>query len=397
MNKLDELIKELCPNGVKYRLLGKVCKIETGRLNANAAVEDGEYLFFTTAKEPSRINQYRWDTEALLIAGNANIGNVKYYIGKFEAYQRTYVLTDFDSSVSVKFLYYSLSNNLKVYLDSHKNEAAMVYIVLSTLQDFRIPVPPLPVQEEIVRTLDNFTELTAELTAELAARKKQYEYYRDEFYGHDYEGMLKMADNQSVKILPLSEVGTLKRGKRFVKADSEGLMSGVPCLHYGELYTYYGVSAEKPKSFVKSELAAKLRFASKGDVVIVGAGENNIDIGVGVAWFGDEDIAVHDACYTLTHNQNPKYISYYLRTNIYHSQIKKYVSEGKICSISASGLGKALIPIPSIEEQDRIVSILDKFDILTTDISAGLPAEIEARQKQYEYYRDKLLTFKELS
>ena len=125
MSRIDELIIKKCPNGVEYKTLGGLCKIETGKLNANAATEDGEYMFFTTAKEPGRIDKYRWDTEALLIAGNANIGDVKHYIGKFEAYQRTYVLTDFDVNVVPRFLYFVLRNSLKQYLDSHKNEAAM--------------------------------------------------------------------------------------------------------------------------------------------------------------------------------------------------------------------------------------------------------------------------------
>ena len=119
-------------------------------------------------------------------------------------------------------------------------------------------------------------------------------------------------------------------------------------------------------------------------------------IAAGIYCLCNEDVAVHDACYTLSHSQNSKYISYYLRSDMYHKQIKKYVSEGKICSISASGLGKALIPLAPISEQERIVSILDRFDSLCNDLTSGLPAEIEARQKQYEYYRDKLLTFKPL-
>lgn len=137
-----------------------------------------------------------------------------------------------------------------------------------------------------------------------------------------------------------------------------------------------------------------MRYAHKGDVIIVGAGENNIDIGVGVSWEGEEDVAVHDACYTLVHDQNSRYISYYLRSHMYHEQIKKYVSSGKICAISAEGIGKAMIPLPSLKKQDEIVSILNRFETLCNDISEGIPAEIEARKKQYEYYRDKLLTFK---
>ena len=193
----------------------------------------------------------------------------------------------------------------------------------------------------------------------------------------------------------LSVIGTLTRGKRFVHADATD--TGVPCIHYGELYTYYGVYAKNAKSHIREELRNKMRYAHKGDVVIVGAGENKTDIGVGVAWEGDDAVAVHDACYTFSnHEQNPKFISYFLRTADYHQQIKKYVAEGKICSISAENLGKAIVCLPSLVEQNCIVSILDRFDALCNDLSDGLPAEIEARKKQYEYYRDKLLTFKEV-
>jgi len=146
-------------------------------------VENGEYLFFTTAKTISRINKYRWDTEAILIAGNANVGEVKHYKGKFDAYQRTYVLTQFSKMIKVRFLYFFLSSNLKQYLESRSNSAAMTYIVLSTLQDFPIPIPPLSEQERIVAILDRFdalcNDLTSGLPAEIEARRKQYEYYRD--------------------------------------------------------------------------------------------------------------------------------------------------------------------------------------------------------------------------
>ncbi|WP_288772684.1 restriction endonuclease subunit S, partial [uncultured Megasphaera sp.] len=192
-------------------------------------------------------------------------------------------------------------------------------------------------------------------------------------------------------------LGTLTRGKRFVHADA--VENGVPCIHYGELYTHYGIYAETNKSFIREELRLKMRYAQKGDVIIVGAGENNIDIGIGVDWEGAEDIAVHDACYTYHIDKElalPRYISYYLRTDDYHKQIKKYVSEGKICSISADSIGKAEISFPTLVEQERIVGILDRFDALCNDIGTGLPAEIEARQKQYEYYRDTLLHFKKL-
>lgn len=129
-----------------------------------------------------------------------------------------------------------------------------------------------------------------------------------------------------VPFIPISEIGTLRRGKRFVHADA--VDKGIPCIHYGELYTYYGISTVTTKSFVREDLASKLRYAHRSDVIIVGAGENDTDIGIGVAYLGDNEVAIHDACYILSHNMDPQYISYCLRTDAYHKQIKKYVSSG---------------------------------------------------------------------
>lgn len=188
MSRIDDLIAKLCPNGVEYKTLGDICNIETGKLNANDAVENGAFMFFTTAKKPSKIDKYRWDTEALLISGNANVGEVKHYIGKFDAYQRTYVLTNFISNLNVRFLFFILSSYLKKYLEDRTNSAAMTYIVLATLKNFPIPIPPLEIQREIVKVLDTFTKLEAELEAELEARRRQYHYYRDQllnFEGRD--------------------------------------------------------------------------------------------------------------------------------------------------------------------------------------------------------------------
>jgi type I restriction enzyme S subunit len=136
-----------------------------------------------------------------------------------------------------------------------------------------------------------------------------------------------------------------------------------------------------------------LRIAENGDVVIVAAGETIEDIGMGTAWLGNEGVVIHDACFSYRSPLNPKYVAYFTRTKQFHDEIKKHISSGKISAINARGLEKVLIPVPSPEEQERIVTILDKFDILTTSISEGLPKEIELRKKQYEYYRDLLLTF----
>lgn len=254
------------------------------------------------------------------------------------------------------------------------------------VKNYPIPIPPLKVQEEIVRILDIFTELTAELiaelTAELTAREKQYEYYREK---------LLTFNEGEVEWKTLGDVGEFTRGKRFVKTDI--LSEGFPCIHYGEMYTHYNIWAEKTKSFVSDDLASKLRVADHGDVVIVSAGETIEDIGKGTAWLGNTGVAIHDACFSYRSSLNPKYVSYFTRTKQFHNQIKKHISSGKISAINANGLSKTIIPIPPFEEQDRIVSILDKFDAMTSSITEDLPREIELRQKQYEYYRNMLLTF----
>ena len=397
MSELSYLEKLLDGVEVEWKTLGQTCKIETGKLNANAAVDDGEYMFFTTAKETSKIDKFRWDTEALLIAGNANVGEVKHYIGKFEAYQRTYVLTNFDENVSVRFLYFVLSHSLKKYLEERTNSAAMTYIVLSTLENFPIPIPcpdnpekSLAIQSEIVRILDKFTALTAELTAELNMRKKQYNYYRDQ--------LLSFKDGE-VEWKTLGEIGEFIRGKRFTKADyvEDG---GISVIHYGEIYTRYGVYTTHSLSQVRADMAASLRYAKHGDVVITDVGETVEDVGKAVAWLGDDDIAIHDHCYAFRHSLNPKFISYYMQTDSFISEKAKYVARTKVNTLLINGFSKIMIPVPypkdhekSLKEQARIVEILDKFDTLTNSITEGLPREIELRQKQYEYYRDLLFSF----
>jgi len=284
-----------------------------------------------------------------------------------------------ESQNLLKYIYYWLNTVPSGLVDGdHKRQWISNY----SLKE--IPIPPLSVQKEIVRILDTFSELKAELTAELTARKQQYNYYREELFSFE---------NEEIEFKRLSEIGEFQRGKRFVKDDM--ISEGVPCIHYGEMYTHYDTSANKSRSFLSKELVEnkRLRTAEKGDVVIVAAGETIEDIGKGTAWLGDVGVVIHDACFAYRSPLNPKYFAYFTRTKQFHDQIRKHVSSGKISAIHANGLGKVVIPVPSPEEQARIVSILDKFDTLTTSISEGLPKEIELRKKQYEYYRDLLLTF----
>lgn len=385
MSRLNELIQELCPDGVELKRLGdqQVCVMQRGTVITKNSIIMGEIPVIAGGKNPAYYcNQANRTGETITIAGSgAYAGFISYWnIPIFVSDAFSIKGTEL---CSTKYLYYLLLNMQdKIY--ATKKGAGIPHVHIKDVENFKIPVPPLNVQKEIVRILDTFTSHAAELQAELQARKEQYEYYRNKLLTFD-------KDEKNVKWMKLGEIGTFIRGKRFVRTDI--VENGIPCIHYGDMYTFYGLKATKTKGMLRKDLAAKMRFAQKNDVVIVAAGENKDDIGVGLAWLGEEPVAVHDACFIFKSKMYPQYVAHFLRTDYYHKQIKKYVSEAKICSISAKGLAKTIIPVPSFEKQQHISSILDKFEALVNDLTEGLPAEIAAVQEQYEYYRNKLLSF----
>lgn len=193
-------------------------------------------------------------------------------------------------------------------------------------------------------------------------------------------------------------MGSFVRGNGLQKKDL--ITSGVPAIHYGQIYTYYGTYTNKTKSFVSQEFAQKTRKAHYGDLIIATTSENDEDVCKAVAWLGDGEIAISsDACF-YTHVMNPKYVAYYFQTELFQKQKSSFITGTKVRRVNANDLAKIIIPIPypndtkkSLEEQARIVAILDRFDTLVNSISEGLPKEIALRRKQYEYYRDQLLSF----
>ncbi|MCR6509460.1 restriction endonuclease subunit S [Bacteroides sp. KH569_7] len=388
MSKLKELIDKYCPNGVEYKPLGDkdVSIMQRGTSLTKKNATEGIYPVISGGKTPAfYCNLSNRNGETITVAGSgAGAGYVQYWN------EPIFVCDAFSikgaDDVLTKYLYYCLVNMQdKIY--ATKKGGGVPHVHISSIDKFLVPLPPPPVQEEIVKILDRFAEYAAELQAELQARQEQYEYYRNKLLTFNKIG----GGTQSVIWIKMSEIGTFIRGKRFVRTDI--VNDGVPCIHYGDMYTYYGLYATKSKGMLRKELAPRMRYAQKNDVVIVAAGENKDDIGIGMAWLGDEPAAVHDACFIFKSDLYPQYVSHYLRSKYYHKQIVKYVSEGKICSISAKGLGNTIIPIPSYEEQVRIATLLNKFDELVSDLSQGLPAEIKAVKEQYEYYRNKLLSF----
>lgn len=391
MSKLQDLIQKLCPDGVEYKKLGDVCELSRGKVYSKTYIVEnaGEYPVYSSQTanngELGRISTFDYDGEYLTwTTDGAYAGTIFHRKGKFSITNVCGLISIKITDLSIRFLYYWLSIKAKEHVYSGMGNPKLMSNQMIPIE---VPIPPLKVQEEIVKILDRFAEYAAELQAELQARQEQYEYYRNK--------LLIFSDinreHTDVTWMKMSEIGSFIRGKRFVRTDI--VNDGVPCIHYGDMYTYYGLYATQSKGWLRNELASKMRYAQKNDVVIVAAGENKEDIGIGLAWLGDEPAAVHDACFIFRSNLYPQYVSHYLRSNYYHRQIVKYVSEGKICSISAKGLGNAIIPIPTYEEQVRIATLLNNFEALVSDLSQGLPAEITAVQEQYEYYRNKLLSF----
>jgi len=191
----------------------------------------------------------------------------------------------------------------------------------------------------------------------------------------------------------LGEVGELVRGNGLPKSDFTE--TGIPAIHYGQIYTYYKTHTTETISFVSPETAEKLQKVNYGDVVITNTSENIEDVGKSLVYLGQEQAVTggHATIFKPSNEILGKYFAYFTQTEIFASQKRKLAKGTKVIDVSAKDLAKIKIPIPPLSEQELIVSILDKFDTLTTSISEGLPKEIELRQKQYAYYREQLLDF----
>nr|WP_238994263.1 restriction endonuclease subunit S [Actinomyces sp. 565] len=399
----------MCPDGVEYKPLGEVGRfirgsglqksdfvedgfpcIHYGQIHTQYGISTGAAISSVVLEQASRLRHAR--PGDLLIATTSEddeaVGKATAWLGDGEVAVGgdSYI---FRHALEPKYVsYFFASRSFQIQKQRYITGAKVRRLSDVGMSRILIPVPPLGVQREIVRILDQFTQLGAELEveleAELEARRDQYAYFRD---------ALIWGSCTESRLVSLGDLGSLVRGRRFTRDDLQH--EGLPAIHYGELYTTYGVRASESVSRVRPEISASLRFAVTGDVIIAAVGETVADVGIGVAWLGNEPVAYHDDSYALKHDQDPRFISYVLRTSGYHTQKEKYVSRAKVKRLSAKGVGQIRIPVPPLEEQRRIADILDKFDALVNDLNSGLPAEIAARRKQYEYYRDRLLTFPE--
>lgn len=369
MSRLDELIKELCPDGVEYINLENMAEIGTGRSDRKDSCEDGRYPFYVRSKDILKINNYEYDETAIIIPGEGGIGEIFHYVdGKYALHQRAYRIHVVTDKLNSKYLYYYMFSKFKKFIIQKAVSATVTSIRKPMIQKFPVAVPPLPVQEEIVKILDKFTndfaELQIELQDEFQARKKQLEYYKE---------ILTDTKGEEFYINELCEVS---RGKVISK----------PYIteHPGE-YPVFSSQTEN-----NGELGKIDSYEYEGEFLSWTTDGAN----AGTVFHREGKFNITNVCGLLKCDSKkilPKYLFYVL--NI---EAPKHVNAGMgNPKLMSNVMKKIKIKVPSLEEQKHVVDVLDKFDELSTDISLSLPAEIEARQKQYEYYRDKLLTFKE--
>ncbi len=394
MTKLEELIKELCPNGVEYATVGKICNISRGIVLSKDFIREnaGNYPVYSSQTENNGclgfVNFYKYDGEYVTwTTDGANAGTIFYRTGKFNITNVCGLLEIVDSSMLVKFLYYVLSIESMKHVNAGMGNPKLMSNVMASI---KIPLPPLAVQREIVQILDKFTLLSAELTAELTARRKQYEFYRDKLLDFNFT-MIK------VMWKSLGELGDFYGGLNG-KTKSDFTNGNAKLITYKNVYLNSALRLDVEDTVI-IEPNEKQNTLQYGDIIFTGSSETPEECGFSsvVTKETNEKLYLNSFCFFLRLHDSkillPEFSKYLFRSNNLRIQICKTASGVTRYNVSKDKMKKVVIPVPPIDVQERIVKVLDNFDAICSDLEMGLPAEIEARQKQYEFYRDKLLKF----
>lgn len=375
MSKIFDLINELCPNGVKFDELGVICKsLVKGTLKQEDLVDKGAYPVVNSSRDYYGFyDKYNNEANAFTVASRGEYaGFVKFIDCKFWAGGLCYPYTSNDEEyVLTKFIFYFLKSIEKKNMDILVARGSIPALNKSDFDKVKIPVPPMEVQREIVRILDSFTsvteELMAKLTAELIARKKQYEFYRD--FLLSFDELDKNGGGCELKML--GEIADIVRGQRVTKAELQ---------NDGKYPVVSG--GIKPLGFLN-------RFNREANTITVAQYGT-----AGYINFIEEKFWANDVCYCIfpKKEMSNKFLLYCLMKN--QGFIYSLRTNAIPAHLPQKLLSEIKIPVPSLQTQQKVVEILDKFDTLVNSITEGLPREIELRRKQYEYYRELLLNFK---
>ena len=393
MSRLADLIAELCPEGVEYKPLGEllvyqqptpflVSSKDYDPSYPTPVLTAGATFLLGYSSETHGVYAASTDDPVIIFDDFTTASKWVDFPFKLKS-SAAKILTAADPIVAdIRFLYF-LMQTIKYQVGSHARHWIAVYS--------KMPVccPPLEVQREIVRILDQFTTLEAELEAELEARRAQYEHYRNHLLSYD-----SLAARGPVEMVKLGDVVEMRRGNGMQK--SSFVDKGVPALHYGHIFSRYSVSTSVAAAYVSKGDAKKLVPVMPGDLVLANTSENLDDVGKAVVWKGEEKAVVGGHATAISSDLlDMGFLSHYVRSTHFSLSKRKFAQGTKVIELSAANLGKIPVPLPELSEQRRIADLLDRFDALINDISSGLPAEIAARRAQYEHYRDRLLSFPE--
>lgn len=346
--------------------LGTHSDITTGKLDANAMITNGKYRFYTCAKDYYRIDSYAFDTEALLISGNgANVGYIHHYKGKFNAYQRTYVLDQFNENII--FIKYFLERHLKSRIDTEKKEGNTPYIVMSTLTEMKILIPLEKEQQKIANCLSSLDELISAKIQKVEVLKAHKKGLMQQLFPSDGETVPKLRFPEFMnagewKKNQLEEIVTFLKGKGIPKADIV-TCGKQPCIRYGELYTLYSETIENISSYTNLS-GNSLVLSKENDVIIPSSGETQEDIATASCVIND-GIALGGDLNILRGETNGVFLSYYL-----NSAKKKAISQLAqgivVVPLYSSQLKKLSVNTPKPKEQQKIADCLSSLDELIT-------------------------------
>lgn len=379
MNKINKLINELCPDGIKWMTLNEIClSINAGgdlpkNYLKGQKVPTSEFPFpiYSNGTEENALygysDEYKVDNEAVTISARGTIGYHTVRSPKFTPIVRLIILIPNTKIISSKFLNYALD-----ITEIGHSGGSIPQLTVPNVKKIRIPIPPISVQQEIVNILDNFAELEAKLGTELEARKKQYEYYRDE--------LLSLRKDEVSSGWNLCKLGNLAKN-----LDSKRKPITRSARSSGEI-PYYGASGIV--DYVSD-------YIFDGEYLLISEDGANLlarKTPIAFAVKGKSWVNNHAHVLEFENKITQRYVEIYLNA----IDLTPYISSAAQPKLNQENLNKIEIPIAPLPEQERIVAILDKFDALVNDISIGLPAELSARRKQYEYYRNKLLSFNEV-
>ncbi|MCQ2630881.1 restriction endonuclease subunit S [Helicobacter pylori] len=408
MNHIEKLLQTLAPKGVEFRKLGEVINILKGKqLNKELLLDYGEYPVMNGGIHASGYwNEYNTDYPKIIISqGGASAGYVNYMTSKFWAGAHCYAIELNSEKLNYKFLYYFLKNSQTILMKSQFG-AGIPALNKADIETLTIPIPPLEIQQEIVKILDAFTELNTELNTELKARKKQYEYYQNMLldfndinqshqdakerlvqkpYPKRLKTLLQTLAPKGVEFRKIGELFKRNKGINITAAQMKELHSEI-----GKVRIFAGGAT---KADINYKDISKKDIINCESVIIKSRGN------IGFEYY-NQPFSHKNEIWSYSSKTNQmlvKFLYYYLSNNQDYFQKLAQSSSVKLPQLSVSDTDGYEVPIPPLEIQQEIVKILDQFLALTTDLLAGIPAEIKARKKQYEYYREKLLTFKPLT